>query len=101
MKSQPNYTAYFASGTGLLGLLIGTLIGRIPEARAQEQTPPATQPEVRSHQFTLIDQHGKARACLGFHNGKPVLSFFDEKGNLIVSLNPENMRVHPSPVGMP
>lgn len=94
MKVQP------ILAIGLLGLGIGTLVGRIPAVRAQEQTPPVTQREVRSHQFTLVDQNGKTRACLGFRNGKPVLSFFDEKGNLIVSLNPENLRVHPSPIGM-
>ena len=86
--------------TGLLGLTIGMLVGKIPAVRAQEQAPPVTQSDVRSHQFTLVDQKGRTRACLGFRNGKPVLSFFDEKGNLIVSLNPENLRVHPSPIGM-
>lgn len=94
MKIKPIFA------TGLLGLVIGMLVARIPSVRAQEQTPRVPQSEVRSRQFTLIDEHGKTRACLGFRNGKPVLSFFDEKGNLIVSLNPENMRVHPSPVGM-
>ncbi|HZQ50922.1 MAG TPA: hypothetical protein VFB14_01935 [Bryobacteraceae bacterium] len=86
--------------TGLLGLTVGTFLGRIPAARAQGQLPRVTQNDVRSHQFTLIDQNGRTRACLGFRNGKPVLSFFDEKGNLIVSLNPENLRVHPSPIGI-
>jgi hypothetical protein len=94
MKLQPVFM------TGLLGLAIGTLVGRIPAVWAQEQTPHITQSDVRSHQFTLVDQNGKTRACLGFRDGKPVLSFFDEKGNLIVSLNPENLRVHPSPIGM-
>ncbi len=86
--------------TGLLGLTVGTFLGRIPAARAQGQLPRVTQNDVRSHQFTLIDKNGRTRACLGFRNGKPVLSFFDEKGNLIVSLNPENLRVHPSPIGI-